>query len=159
RGARNPDRRRGRDRPRAREAPAGKLSGPDRVEGAMSSPYAPYGMNPYAAPQAGYAPAYAPVGSHGAALKWLYLRALVGSIVFYGAAVALADANDGDAAGLIGGLAIFVAVGFFVARYILGLVWLYKSWSAIPPEFRMNRSGRLISPGQAVGYMFIPFYN
>lgn len=23
----------------------------------------------------------------------------------------------------------------------------------------MNRSGRVITPGQAVGYMFIPFYN
>jgi hypothetical protein len=123
----------------------------------MNSPYG-YAANPYAAPQAGFA--QAPVGSHGASLKWLYLGALVGSIVFYGAGVGLADtADDNGAAGLIGGIAIFAAVGFFFARYILALVWLHKSWSAIPPEFRMNRSGRVITPGQAVGYMFIPFYN
>jgi hypothetical protein len=125
----------------------------------MNSPFAPYGMNPYAAPQAGFASM--PVGSHGGALKWLYLGALLGSIVFYGAGVVLADAGSdgGGAAGLVGAVAIFAAVGFFIARYVLGLVWLYKSWSAIPPQFRMNRSGRVISPGQAVGYLFIPFYN
>jgi hypothetical protein len=124
----------------------------------MNSPYAPYNANPYAAPQAGY-PAYAPVGSHGASLKWIYLVALIGSFVFYGAGVAFADSASDDAAGIIGGLAIFAAVGFFIARYVIGLVWLYKSWSAVPPELRMSRSGRVISPGQAVGYMFIPFYN
>jgi len=36
---------------------------------------------------------------------------------------------------------------------ILFFVWLYRAWSVVPPIDRST------SPGKAVGYMFIPFFN
>lgn len=36
---------------------------------------------------------------------------------------------------------------------ILYCMWLYQSWKAVPPEFRSA------TPGQAVGFLFIPFFN
>ncbi|MFH1746249.1 MAG: zinc ribbon domain-containing protein [Planctomycetota bacterium] len=36
---------------------------------------------------------------------------------------------------------------------ILYLVWLYQTWSAVPPRHRST------TPGAAVGFLFIPFFN
>jgi hypothetical protein len=124
--------------------------------------YQPYPVNPYAPPQAA---AYAPParGSHGATLTWVFGGALLGSMVLYFLGVALggASSDDADASPLkiVGAIAVLAAIGLFLARYVVALMWLHASWSAVPPQFRMTRSGRVITPGQAVGYMFIPFYN
>jgi hypothetical protein len=126
--------------------------------------YPPYAGNPYAPPQAPYA-AYAPPvpRTHGATLTWVFGGALLGSMALYflGAALGALDDGQGDGSPLqaLGGVAVLVAVGLFLARYVVALMWLHASWSAVPPQFRVTRSGRAITPGQAVGYMFIPFYN
>jgi hypothetical protein len=44
-------------------------------------------------------------------------------------------------------------------HFALLFVWLGLSWAMIPPAGRRTDSGRAISPAQAVGYLFIPFYN
>jgi hypothetical protein len=42
---------------------------------------------------------------------------------------------------------------FLVPAVILFFVWLYRAWASVPPEYRST------SPGRAVGFLFIPFYN
>lgn len=43
---------------------------------------------------------------------------------------------------------------------ILNLIWIYQFWSWIPPEQRhTNMWKKYISPGQALGFMFIPYFN
>jgi len=46
------------------------------------------------------------------------------------------------------------------AYAIINIVWLYKMWSWIPPEQRHTKMwNKYISPGTAVGFMFIPYFN
>jgi hypothetical protein len=40
-----------------------------------------------------------------------------------------------------------------VPAVIIYLVWLYRSWESVPPAYRST------SPGKAVGFLFIPFFN
>jgi hypothetical protein len=48
----------------------------------------------------------------------------------------------------------------FAAWTVLCFVWLYKFWSWIPPEQRhTNMWRKYISPGTAVGFMLIPYFN
>jgi len=47
-----------------------------------------------------------------------------------------------------------------IAYAIVNAVWIYKMWSWIPPEQRhTNLWKKYISPGQALGFMFIPYFN
>jgi hypothetical protein len=47
-----------------------------------------------------------------------------------------------------------------MAYGIIGMVWTYKFWSWIPPEQRHTSMWKkYISPGQALGFMFIPYFN
>jgi hypothetical protein len=70
---------------------------------------------------------------------------------------------EGDAA-----QALFITGGvFFVLWYcalmaygIVSMVWTYRFWSWIPPEHRHTPLWKkYISPGQALGFMFIPYFN
>jgi hypothetical protein len=50
--------------------------------------------------------------------------------------------------------------GVLLAYGITSAIWLYKTWSWIPPEQRHTGMWKkYISPGQAVGFMFIPYFN
>jgi len=136
----------------------------------MSAPYGysppGYGQshNPYAAPQAFGSPGFAPMGgggpiayrAHGGALKWVYLASLLGGIalmVLGGIVGSAADEDVGAALAVLGGLsALFV-------RLIVSLIWLYGAWSAVPVDYRVTSSGKRVSPGEAVGFLFIPFFN
>lgn len=53
----------------------------------------------------------------------------------------------------IGGIAIFVGYAFLIWSGVLWLMFLYRAWKIIEPG-----SART-TPGQAVGMLFIPFYN
>jgi cytochrome b561 len=44
-------------------------------------------------------------------------------------------------------------------QMIAALVWIYKSWNAIPDGYRVGADGKHYSPGGAIGMMFIPFFN
>jgi hypothetical protein len=57
---------------------------------------------------------------------------------------------------------ILFAVWYFalIAYGILAMIWTYKFWSWIPPEQRHTPMWKkYISPGQALGFMFIPYFN
>jgi len=53
-------------------------------------------------------------------------------------------------------IALPLGLAYFVTA---ALVWLYKSWEMLPESMRVTGNGTRVSPGQAVGYLFIPFYN
>jgi hypothetical protein len=137
------------------------------------SPYASDpSANPYAAPQAAIVPTTG-VRGHAPAVKWIYAVLFAG----YAACEAYAEitgANDNkDPFGLnsssmfgssgtpnASGAAALMGSAFLgIAMLIVGLVWLGMSWSSVPPGYRTTRAGRTMSPGSAVGFMFIPCFN
>lgn len=131
--------------------------GPSGAPGAPSA-------NPYAAP--GAAPAWEPPvgGVPGAGMKWLYLAGWAGYYLFAiggGVMTYLATASGGagsDGAEMASMLPL-IGVVFLVLAPIGSMVWLYKAWTTVPPDMRYTDSGKWITPGTAVGYCFIPFYN
>lgn len=113
-------------------------------------------MNPYSAP---YAPAPAlPLVMTGGWLKWAHLACVVAPLLLT-LVGALADAALSDPNSPVPGLFIFLGVLLYFLRLVFALVWVYVSWNTLPPQWRRTRPGRLVSPGEAVGYLFIPFYN
>jgi cyanate permease len=92
-------------------------------------------------------------GSGGFAVKYVAFASLVGIIA---SAIAMGAATDGsDAQSAFAVLACVGVAGWVVSA----LTWVYMSWDFLPYDFRRNRSGRAISPSEAVGLQFIPLYN
>ncbi|MBX3211133.1 MAG: hypothetical protein KF850_03805 [Labilithrix sp.] len=151
----------------------------------MQPPYNPYGPqaphaqpyappNPYAAP--GTAPAmyrqnvFVPPGANAGPLVGGTLRkvklatGIAQMLTLFGAIVAIIA---GSALGEDGGALVIAGMGFLGFWYLLlfaygiaNAVWLYKFWSWIPPEQRHSSMWKkYISPGMAVGFMFIPYFN
>jgi hypothetical protein len=52
-----------------------------------------------------------------------------------------------------------VGVLFLLLALVAAAVWLYMAWASVPSSMRYTDRGRWITPGKAVGYLFIPFYN
>lgn len=137
-------------------------------------PYAP-GPNPYAAPAPGAAlyrqNVFVPHGATAGdvpspwmrnaklALGIVQLVALTFAIgAFVGAG--LVEPEDQQAllvtGGLLFGLWYLTLLGFGIAN----LIWVHKFWSWIPPEQRHTKLWKkYISPGMAVGLMFVPYFN
>src|SRR5690606_4537312 len=102
----------------------------------------------------------------GPGLRKLKLAAGIGQIVtlFVGVgmfAAGIAIGEDEGGAVAAGGMAFFGLFYLLLLAYgIANMVWIYKFWSWIPPEQRYTNMWRkYISPGTAVGFMFIPYFN
>jgi len=52
----------------------------------------------------------------------------------------------GQVSGLVGGI-------------VVGLVWLYRAWSKLPPEHRKSWNGRDVDPSSAAIRILFPVYN
>jgi hypothetical protein len=133
---------------------------------------APYGFspgggmgqhNPYAAPHArfpGFGPPQ-PTGpiayrAHSGALKWAYLGSLLGGILVMVLGGVLGGAGEEEIGfGLVGLGALLALFG----RLIIALMWTYSAWAAIPADYRITGSGKRVSPGEAIGFLFVPLYN
>lgn len=117
------------------------------------------GGNPYAAPQAGVA-VDGPIVPAGSAMKWLYVAGIAGAWVFMGvgygilAAMESSGEEPGAALALVG-----IGALFLVLAPIGALTWLYKAWSSVPPDMRCTEQGKWVTPGQAIGFLFIPLFN
>lgn len=61
-------------------------------------------------------------------------------------------AGDGEPTGaaLVG---LLLGVVLLIAGWIYGLIILYRAWSLVPPQYART------TPGKAVGFLFIPFFN
>ncbi len=86
--------------------------------------------------------------------KPFYLGSIAGGLVLYVllaiVAVALSSSRSTEEAGIF-----FLVLGGLAALYA-GIVWwvlVYKMWAAIQDGHART------TPGKAVGFMFIPFYN
>jgi hypothetical protein len=146
-------------------------------------PPAPHGApNPYASPAPPHGAVhgaqplyrqnvYVPQGAHSAPLPSPGLRKaklvlgilqMVSMFVGIGLFIVGAVIGPDD-----GGVFMGLGGGFFALWYMLlmaygivGMVWTYKFWSWIPPEQRhTNLWKKYISPGTALGFMFIPYFN
>jgi hypothetical protein len=120
--------------------------------------------NPYAPPQA-YASVIGPGGAlPGGRMKVLYLVGWAGVFVFAGLGGVLSGvvsgAGGGDDASAIVAIVAFSLAGLSAIGAMVGhFIWLYQAWSTVPPEMRYTNGGTWVSPGKAVGYLFIPFFN
>lgn len=89
------------------------------------------------------------------------LLGLFATVIFIGAAILISPEGRPD--GTLMGLGVAAMVLWYLALIafgILNLVWLYKFWSWIPPEQRYTPIWKkYISPGMAIGFSFIPYFN
>jgi hypothetical protein len=94
-----------------------------------------------------------PVASFGmfaGAIAMMIVFPLIGVLVLY---LATKQVNPDPALGIIM-LACFVAGGVcFLLAMIFGMVNLYRAWATL------SRAGATVSPGMAVGLLFVPFFN
>ncbi len=100
----------------------------------------------------------------GSAMKWLYIAGHAGYWVFAigGMALTVALTSGGGAASdgaTFASLLPAVGVVFILVALVAAMVWLYKAWTSVPEQMRYTDAGKWITPGQAIGYNFIPFYN
>jgi hypothetical protein len=139
-------------------------------------PYAPYPQqapNPYAPPGAAmyrqnvFVPYGATAGPLvGPTLRKVKLTLGIVQIVAMLAAIGLMIAG-GVMGGDSGGVLVVTGAGVFGLWYLLlfgyaitSMIWLYQFWSWIPPEQRHTSMWKkYISPGTAIGFMFIPYFN
>jgi hypothetical protein len=86
----------------------------------------------------------------------LFVAAL-GSVAL---SIALSAGGDGsDLSVTAGGAFGILAVLLFCAYFGTALAWIYKSWAMLPPHLRQTANGTAITPGAAVAFLFVPFYN
>lgn len=149
--------------------PGGYGAPPAGGYGAPANPYAPpgyggpaqgFGMAPGFGP-APFNPAQAlPEGTGAPLLKWFMLASMLLPILFtiIGATISAIGEGDQDVQAA-GGLVMFGGWGFGLIYFILIPVWVYQSWQMLPSAYRVTGAGKMVSPGQAVGFMFIPYFN
>lgn len=101
--------------------------------------------------------AFVPAGSGGFVAKWIAVLSIgvfVAGIVGVGFMTGSGSSDPG------GGEVLIVLWGLSLMGYLVAsLVWIYMSWDFLPYEMRRTATGRAVSPGEAVGYLFVPFYN
>ena len=111
-------------------------------------------FNPYAPPQAVSDVARAPVQlPRGRALKWIYggLAGVTFFVLVLTHLVAYSDETQvlWDAVGVIDKPIALV-------RIVLALMWIHGAWSDVPRQLRAELD---VTPGGAVGRLFIPAFN
>ncbi len=137
-----------------------------------ASPFA----NPYAAPAPAPAAMYrqnvfVPQGAAAGPLVGQTLRkvklaigigqalALLIGAAFLAVGIAMGE-EGGGALAFVGGSLLGVWYILFFGYAIVNMVWLYQVWSWVPPEQRYTSMWKkYISPGAAIGFMFIPYFN
>jgi hypothetical protein len=151
-------------------------------------PASPYGAAPPvhgpppggygAAPTWGPSPSYAPpaafgyqapgrvayaesaTGNGAPILRWFVLGSFLGMFVCGGLSALLMSVSEGgDAAQDIGGLFSLLIAPLALTYFGTVLAWIYKSWEMLPMSHRVLNNGTMVTPGAAIGRLFIPFYN
>ncbi len=120
--------------------------------------------NPYQAPGALQAtPGAGGAAAPGGALKWLFIagHALYWIFVVGGTLVGIGiqSGGGGSDAAAVASMIPLLGVFFILGAMIIGTVWVYKAWQSVPDQMRYTDAGKWITPGQACGYLYIPFYN
>ncbi len=103
-------------------------------------------------PHTAYGPP--PQAGWGLATAWIVLSALswLAGLVYFGLYLdALPRVSNREMEEMLPALAVSLLFG--IPAMIFWCMWLHRSWSAVPPEHRST------TPGRAVGFLFIPFFN
>lgn len=126
----------------------------------QGSAQALYRQNVFVPPGASTAPLLGPgLRKAKLALGILQIVTMLATTALFIGGIALGN-DDGTPLLVAAGAAMFLWYVFLLAYSIVGMVWSYKFWSWIPPEQRHTGLWKkYISPGQAVGFMFIPYFN
>lgn len=155
--------------------PAGQIEGliTNAPQGAPS-PAAPASDNPYAVSQSTAIGSAVSLGTYPSftvkkasfKLHLIFglivpgIAFLILMVVMMGAGASASASSTGEpsdtAAAALGGSMIIVMLLFYgsmIASSIIGLVHLYRAWYCLQP------GGARATPGQAVGFLFIPFFN
>ncbi len=154
----------------------------------MNSPYGPppggYGYappptggfgggNPYAPPAyggyTGFGGGYgAPMGPQAPAaggalkLRFYMLACFIAAMAFPMIGMifsAISSETEEPAFAAVGAIVMMFAIPAIIAYFVMIFVWVFKSWEMLPQAYRVTSAGKTISPGEAVGFMFIPFFN
>lgn len=123
--------------------------------------YPPPALHRSAPPSALAYSAEGPAGSGALSLRWVALGSVVATLLSLVSAftiVAVADPSN-DAATSVAAVLMMAWLPLSAVYCVAALVWLYKSWEMIPAAFRVTASGKRVSPGAAVGLLFIPGFN
>ena len=127
-------------------------------------PFAPQPRDPFAPQRDPFAPPRTDVpggdsGGPTGPLTNAYLLTTVGSWVLGFAFIFMTSwQKEADQhAWLVWMPLVFMAV--FLASPVIGLVWLHRCWSLLPPDARVNRAGRRFTPAEAVVLNFVPCFN
>lgn len=148
-----------------------------------NSPYSPYAQAPnqYQAPNAYGAPmaapamyrqnVFVPYGATAGPLVSPTLRklkltfgiaqlvAMFGGIILLVAGGAIGD-DVGGVIAVIGGIMLALWYMLLFASAITNAFWMHRFWSWVPPDQRYTSMWKkYISPGTAVGFMFVPYFN
>lgn len=68
--------------------------------------------------------------------------------------------DEGSALAIVGAILLGLWYVLLIAYGIVNAIWIYKFWSWLPPEQRYTSMWKkYISPGTAIGFMFIPYFN
>jgi hypothetical protein len=102
---------------------------------------------------------YGPVSSGSPGLRWWVLGTFVGAFVISFLGIGIASAVGGEGASILSSITSLVMMVLILGYAITAMMWLYKSWEMLPPSCRVTDGGVAVTPGTAVGYLFIPFYN
>ncbi|AKV04008.1 hypothetical protein AKJ09_10671 [Labilithrix luteola] len=94
----------------------------------------------------------------GGVLQVLALVGFVAGLIVSASGDTKAGEMDPAAAVAVGLMGLWYVL--LLATSILNLVWIYQFWSWVPPEQRHTKMWKkYISPGQALGFLFIPYFN
>jgi hypothetical protein len=119
--------------------------------------------NPYAAPTSLTPPPGSGVETTTAfsLCFWGGFVALLLTGVLMGISEAAAE-EQGQASGLTALVIVvgLIALGTFIAAYVLALMKVYRAWKLIQPLRQVDPAeATMPTPGTAVGLLFVPFYN
>jgi hypothetical protein len=122
--------------------------------------------SPYQAPATPLYDAPAPPPAPWA--RWVVLAVAVSAALAMTAGIALmivasvADSRgdrSSDALAGVGALLLFSSCMLYFVKFVARLMWLYAAWSWIPEPQRYSSAGRRFTPGTAVAFLFIPYFN
>lgn len=122
-------------------------------------------------PQAGYGypgvnpmASKADVSAHKPGLRMWFLICAGGTLACFvlGALSLMIGAISGDPDvfaifGVIGYLLMLASTPFYIAKLVIGMMWLHAAWRWVPPDMRYDNTGKPIRPDQ-VFYLLIPYF-
>ena len=127
--------------------------------------YAPYPQP--AAPQQGYAPGALPPGytAPRRAVSWttalvFQIASLALAVLYFIVSLVFADRYwISDTEAILLGILGFGLVVALILNLVFSMILHYKCWKALPVPFNNVSAMGPVTPGKAVGFLFIPFFN